>query len=182
MSPSPRVVAVAASAHHEFSKPTREQVTVVAGHGIEGDTHAGELVQHLSRKRTDPTQPNLRQVHLMHAELFDELRAAGYDVAPGELGENVTTAGLDLLALPRGARLRIGDDVVLRVTGLRNPCQQINTFRDRLLKQLLVPDADGGVVRKGGVMSVVEQGGVMRPGDAITVELPDGPHEALAPV
>jgi MOSC domain-containing protein YiiM len=167
---------------HGFSKELRDAVTIVRGLGVEGDTHAGVTVQHRSRVRADPTQPNLRQVHLIHAELFDELRDAGYEVGPGELGENVTTRGIDLLGLPRGTRLRLGADVVLEVTGLRNPCRQINDFRTGLLKEVVGTDGAGGVVRKGGIMSVVLTGGVVRPGDAIGVTLPARPHERLAPV
>lgn len=179
---SPRVLAVASSAGHDFSKQPTESVRVVAGHGVEGDAHAGVTVKHRSRVRADPSQPNLRQVHLIHAELFDELAAAGFDVGPGDLGENVTTRGIDLLALPRGTRLAIGPDVVLEVTGLRNPCQQINDFQAGLLKQVLVPDGAGGVVRKAGVMSVVVHGGTVTTGDTVAVNLPDAPHEPLAPV
>ncbi|MCB7136855.1 MOSC domain-containing protein [Cellulosimicrobium marinum] len=180
--PAPQVLAVSAGAEHTFSKTVVDRVEVVAGLGVAGDAHAGVTVQHRSRVRADPTQPNLRQVHLIHAELFDELAASGHAVAPGDLGENVTTRGIDLLALPRGTRLAIGPDVVLEVTGLRNPCQQINDFRPGLLKQLLVPDGAGGVVRKAGVMSVVARGGTVRTGDPVVVTLPDGEHVALEPV
>jgi MOSC domain-containing protein YiiM len=181
--PAPaHVLAVASSDVHGFSKQLRDAVTVVEGLGITGDTHAGVTVQHRSRVRRDPSQPNLRQVHLIHSELFDELRGAGYDVGPGDLGENVTTQGIDLLGLPRGTRLRLGADVLLEVTGLRNPCQQINDFRAGLLKEVVRPDGDGGVIRKGGIMTVVLQGGLVRPGDPIAVELPAEPHETLAPV
>jgi MOSC domain-containing protein YiiM len=178
----PHVLAVAASPVHGFSKHTAPAVQVVAGHGVVGDTHAGTTVQHRSRVRADPTQPNLRQVHLIHAELFDELAEAGHDVAPGDLGENVTTRGIDLLGLPRGTRLAIGPDVVLEVTGLRNPCQQINDFQPGLLKQVVSPDGDGGIVRKAGIMTVVERGGTITAGDGVVVTLPDGPHVPLAPV
>ncbi|MBD5785558.1 MOSC domain-containing protein [Cellulosimicrobium terreum] len=180
--PRPHVVALATDAEHRFSKEATTAVRVVAGHGIVGDTHAGTTVQHRSRVRADPTQPNLRQVHLIHAELFDDLADAGFEVSPGDLGENVTTRGIDLLGLPRGTRLAIGPDVVLEVTGLRNPCQQINDFRPGLLKEVVAPDGAGGVVRKAGVMSVVEQGGTISTGDAVVVTLPDAPHEPLAPV
>lgn len=176
------VIAVASSGVHEFSKDLRDEISVVAGLGVQGDSHAGVTVQHLGRVRADPTQPNLRQVHLIHSELLDELREAGYDVEPGDLGENVTTRGLDLLGLPQGTHLRLGRDVILEVTGLRNPCQQINEFQPGLLKQLLVPDGAGDLVRKGGVMTVVLAGGVVRPGDSIEAVLPAEPHEVLQPV
>lgn len=136
-------------------------------------------VKHRSRVAQDPTQPNLRQVHLIHEELFTELSDAGFTVAPGELGENLTTRGIDLLALPTGTLLRIGDDAVVEVTGLRNPCLQIEAFREGLLKQVVGRDATGAVVRKAGVMSVVRQGGVIRPGDTVAAELPEGPHRPL---
>lgn len=173
---SARVVSVCRDDRHRFSKPPRESITLVAGHGVEGDAHAGATVQHASRMRRDPAKPNLRQVHLIHRELFDELTA---DVAPGDLGENVTTEGIVLLDLPRGTRLRLGDEAVVEVTGLRNPCVQIERFEPGLLKEVVHTDADGAVVRKTGVMAVVVAGGVVRPDDAIVVELPDGAHEAL---
>ncbi|SDH80365.1 MOSC domain-containing protein [Agrococcus jejuensis] len=173
---SARVVSVSRDDRHRFSKPPRASITLVAGHGVEGDAHAGATVQHVSRMRRDPTTPNLRQVHLIHRELFDELTA---DVAPGDLGENVTTEGIVLLDLPRGTRLRLGDEAVVEVTGLRNPCVQIERFEPGLLKEVVHTDADGAVVRKTGVMAIVVAGGVVRPDDAIVVELPDGAHEAL---
>ena len=196
--PSPHVVAVSRDQMHRFSKVPVEQIELVAGLGIVGDAHAGTLVQHRSRVRRDPNQPNLRQVHLLHAELFAEARAMGYELSPGDLGENILTAGVDLLALPTGTLLHIGE-TVLRLTGLRNPCAQINQFRPGLLKVVLAkadgtprgepapatdsPDAGSvRVIRKAGVMSVVEQGGEVRPGQAISVRPPDGPHLPLEPV
>ena len=151
---------------------------MIEGFGVEGDSHAGATIQHLHPMRLDPTRPNLRQVHLIQAELHDELREHGYDVLPGELGENVTTRGVNLLGLPRGTRLRLGDDAVLEVTGLRSPCHQINDFRPGLLKEVIYTD-DGSVIRKTGVMSIVLTGGTIRPDDPIVVILPDGPHEPL---
>lgn len=174
-----RVVSVSRDDEHRFSKPRRESITLVAGLGVEGDAHFGATVQHLSRVRRDPTQPNLRQVHLIHRELFDEVTA---DIAPGELGENVTTEGVDLLGLPRGTRLRLGDEAVVEVTGLRNPCVQIDRFEPGLLKEVVGTDAEGLTVRKTGVMAVVLCGGVVRPGDLIEVELPAKPFDALSPV
>jgi MOSC domain-containing protein YiiM len=154
----PRVLYVHRCAEHEFSKQTQPSIRLLAGLGVEGDAHLGVTVQHLSRVRRDPTQPNLRQVHLIRAELFEELREAGFEVEPGELGENVTTRGLDLLALPEGTCLRIGAEVVVEVTGLRNPCLQIDAFRKGLLKEVVHPDGAGGVVRRAGVMGVVRAG------------------------
>ena len=175
----PSVVAVSADSQHRFSKPNVGSIRVIAGFGIEGDSHAGATIQHLGPMRRDPTQPNLRQVHLIHSELHDELRELGYDVKPGELGENITTRGIDLLGLPQGTRLRIGPEAVLEVTGLRSPCHQINTFTPGLLKEVIQTDADGTVVRKTGIMSVVHTGGLIHPDDPIVVELPDGPHVPL---
>jgi MOSC domain-containing protein YiiM len=142
----------------------------------------GETVKHRSRVRVDPTQPNLRQVHLVHAELHDELKAAGFEVHPGDIGENITTSGIDLLALPTGTVLRIGQTAVLRITGLRNPCTQLDGFQQGLTAAVLDRDAEGRVVRKAGVMSVVVAGGEVVPGDPIAVELPQPPHLPLAPV
>jgi MOSC domain-containing protein YiiM len=149
---------------------------------VEGDAHAGETVQHLSRVRRDPTQPNLRQVHLIHSELHDELRAKGFEVEPGQMGENVTTRGLDLLALPVGARLRLGEEAVVEVTGLRNPCKQLDGIQPGLMEATLEREEDGELVRKAGIMGVVLAGGEVRAGDEIAVELPPEPHRALGPV
>lgn len=173
------VTAVSSDTDHRFSKPNRSGITLLAGLGVEGDAHLGVTVQHLSRVAQDPTQPNLRQVHLIASELFDELGEAGYSVAPGDLGENVTTRGIDLLALPTGARLHLGSDAVVEITGLRNPCLQIDRFRTGLLKQVVGRDASGEVVRKAGVMAVVLASGTLRPGDPVAVELPDPPHRPL---
>lgn len=175
------VTAVSCNATHGFSKPNRESIRLLAGLGVEGDAHLGRTVKHRSRLAKDPSQPNLRQIHLIHAELFDELRPA-YDVHPGDVGENVLTRGLDLLGLSAGARLHLGDDAVVEVMGLRNPCVQIDRFSDGLMAAMLDRDPDGEVVRKAGVMGVVLAGGAVRPGDTIRVELPPGPHVALAPV
>jgi len=178
----PTVVAVSRDRDHRFSKPLVDEVVLVAGWGIEGDAHAGTTVQHRSRVARDPSQPNLRQVHLIHAELFDEVADAGFAVAAGQMGENVTTRGVDLLALPQDTLLHLGDEACVRVTGLRNPCQQINGFEPGLLRAVLGRDEDGTVVRKGGVMSVVVTGGTVRPGDPIRVELPAGAPQPLQPV
>jgi MOSC domain-containing protein YiiM len=176
------VTAVSRSATHAFSKDTVQAIHLVAGRGVEGDAHAGETVKHRSRVKVDPTQPNLRQVHLIHAELFDELAASGFSVASGQLGENVTTRGIDLLGLPVGTRLRLGDAAIVEVTGLRNPCQQIERFQPGLVKHVLVKHDAGHIVRKTGVMAIVIMGGDVRSGDAIGIELPAGQHRALEPV
>ena len=180
--PSTRVVAVSASPGHTFSKPGRESIRLLAGLGVEGDAHAGETVKHRSRVRRDPSEPNLRQVHLIHSELHDELRERGFAVGPGEMGENVTTRGVDLLALPKGTRLHLGAEAVVEITGLRNPCAQLDKFQDGLMGAVLDRDADGELVRKSGVMGVVVEGGEVRSGDDIAVELPVGEHRPLEPV
>ncbi|MFF7447048.1 MULTISPECIES: MOSC domain-containing protein [unclassified Streptomyces] len=173
------VAAVSSSGTYSFTKPNRESITLLAGLGVEGDIHAGQTVKHRFRMRKDPSQPNLRQVHLIHEELFEEVRQAGFEVGAGELGENVTTRGIDLLGLPAGTRLRLGERAVVEVTGLRNPCAQIDGFRKGLMKQVVGRDADGTPRFRSGIMSVVVEGGVVRPGDAVEVELPDGPHVPL---
>jgi MOSC domain-containing protein YiiM len=173
------VVAVSRSSGHAFSKPNQASIRLLAGLGVEGDAHAGVTVKHRSRVAQDPTQPNLRQVHLIHEELFTEVGEKGFTITPGALGENVTTRGVDLLGLSAGTILRLGPEAEVEVTGLRNPCGQINGLADGLLKELVIRDAAGGVVRKGGVMSVVRAGGIVRPGDPITVIRPDGPHRPL---
>jgi MOSC domain-containing protein YiiM len=173
------VTAVSSNGAYSFTKPNRDAITLLAGLGVEGDVHAGVTVKHRSRVAQDPTQPNLRQVHLIHEELFAEVGEAGFTVSAGDLGENITTSGIDLLGLPTGTLLHIGDDAVVEVTGLRNPCRQIDGFQNGLLKQVLGRDEDGNVVRKAGIMSVVVEGGVVRPGDTIKAELPYGPHRPL---
>lgn len=174
-----QVSAVARDWEHRFSKRCISELKVVAGLGVEGDAHQGVTVKHRSRVAADPTQPNLRQVHLIHSELFHELRAKGFEIESADLGENVTTAGLDLLALPRNTLLAIGPEVVLEVTGLRNPCAQIERFQPGLLAAVLVRGPNGEVIRKAGIMTVVRTGGVIRPGDPIVVELPPPPHLPL---
>ncbi len=173
------VTAVSLDADHRFSKPARERIRLLVGLGVEGDAHLGVTVQHRSRVRKDPSQPNLRQVHLIHEELFAELQAGGFQVTPGAIGENITTRGLDLLALPQGTRLHIGADAIVGVTGLRDPCRQLNDFQPGLMAAVLDKDEQGNVVRKAGIMGVVLAGGEVRAGDAIRVELPPEPHRRL---
>ena len=168
------VAALHSSDGHTFSKTGRHEVMLVAGLGVEGDAHAGPTVKHRSRVAKDPTQPNLRQVHLVHGELHDELRAAGFEVAAGAMGENITTRGIDLLSLPTGTVLRIGETSLVAITGLRNPCRQIEAFQPGLQGALLDRDPDGSVVRKAGVMGVVVLGGPVTEGDPIEVRLPPG--------
>ena len=176
------VTAVSRSATHSFTKPNAGSIRLVAGLGVEGDAHQGATVKHRSRVAADPTVPNLRQVHLMHAELFDELRGAGFLVAAGQMGENVTTSGVDLLGLPTGARLHLGSDAVVEVTGLRNPCRQLDKFQPGLMAATLARDPEGNLVRKAGIMAIVLSGGEVKEGDPIRVELPAAPHTPLAVV
>jgi MOSC domain-containing protein YiiM len=176
------VVAVSRYGRHRLSKEPVDAIRLLAGVGVEGDSHAGQTVQHRSRKRWNPTLPNLRQVHLIATELHDELRAAGFDVEPGTMGENVTTRGVDLLALPTGARLRLGADAVVEVTGLRNPCVQLDRYQQGLMEATLERRTDGTLRRRAGVMGVVVAGGEVRSGDPIGVELPAAPHAPLEPV
>jgi MOSC domain-containing protein YiiM len=176
------VVAVSRSATHGPDKQNAPAIRLLPGLGVESDAHAGTTVQHLSRIRKDPTQPNLRQVHLIHAELHQELAEQGFAVSPGQMGENVTTRGVDLLALPTGARLRLGEEAVVEITGLRNPCTQLDGIQPGLMAATLERDGDGRLVRKAGVMAVVATGGEVREGDAIEVELPHPPHRPLQPV
>jgi MOSC domain-containing protein YiiM len=177
-----QVVAVARDGAHRFSKQVVDEILLHERLGVGGDAHAGVTVQHRSRVARDPSAPNLRQVHLVHAELLDSLRERGFDVGPGVIGENITTRGVDLLALPVGARLQLGGSAVVQVTGLRNPCVQLQRYQDGLMAALLDRDADGAVVRLAGVMGVVAAAGTVRAGDRIDVRLPDGPHEPLQPV
>ena len=178
----PRVAAVHRSASHSFSKFAEQSIVLVEGLGVQGDAHEGRTVKHRSRVKRDPTQPNLRQVHLVHAELFDELMAADFAVWPGDLGENITTRGLDLLSLPEGTRLRLGAGAVIEITGLRNPCVQLDRLQPGLMAAVLDRDASGELVRKAGVMAIVLAGGEVRPGDSIAIEMPQLPHRELAPV
>ncbi len=177
-----RVAAVSRSASHSMAKGNEEAIRLIEGLGVEQDAHAGVTVKHRSRVARDPSQPNLRQVHLIHAELHEELRKAGFDIAAGQMGENVTTEGVDLLGLPTGARLRLGDQAVVEVTGLRNPCAQLDKIQPGLMKATLDKDEQGNLIRKAGIMGVVVAGGLVRQGDPITVELPPEPRRPLEPV
>lgn len=179
MAGEPRVTAVSLSRGHRFSKKGQLIVRLVAGHGVEGDSHAGSTVKHRSRVAVDATQPNLRQVHLIAEELFEELAGQGFSIRPGDMGENVTTAGIHLIGLPRGTRLRLGDEALIEITGLRNPCSQLDKFAPGLMRATLGRAPDGSPLRKAGVMAVVLETGDVRPGDPITVRLPAPPHRAL---
>jgi MOSC domain-containing protein YiiM len=177
-----KVIAVACDQDHKFSKPARTSIRLVAGLGVEGDAHFGETVQHLSRLKRDPDSPNLRQVHLIHAELHDELLAKGFRVEPGQMGENVTTRGIDLLGLPENARLHLGADAIVEVKGLRNPCLKLDSLQKGLMAATLDKDGDGNLVRKAGVMGIVIAGGEVRAGDEIRIALPPAPHRPLPTV
>ncbi len=177
--PSAKVLAVSSSATHTMSKENQPSIRLIEGLGVEDDAHAGATVKHRSRVRQDPSQPNLRQVHLIHAELHDELRAKGFDLVPGQMGENITTRGIDLLALPKGTLLHIGVESVVKVTGLRNPCTQLDGLYPGLMNAVLDRDAEGSLVRKAGIMGVVLKSGTVKPGDTITVRLPQLPFEKL---
>ncbi|MCV2368112.1 MOSC domain-containing protein [Roseateles oligotrophus] len=176
---NPSVVAVHQSTQHEFSKTSGERIRLLLGQGVEGDAHCGVTVKHRSRVAVDPTQPNLRQVHLLQAELFDELAARGLMVAPGQMGENITTRRIDLLSLPQGTKLMIGAEAVVELTGLRNPCGQIENFLPGLLAAVLDRGPEGQLIRKAGVMGVVLAGGEVKPRDQIRIELPQGEQRPL---
>jgi MOSC domain-containing protein YiiM len=178
----PEVTAVSSRGGHGLGKETRDCIRLVTGLGVQDDAHQGATVQHLSRVRRDPTQPNLRQVHLISAELHDELAGRGFSVSPGQMGENVTTRGIDLLSLPTGATLRLGEHAVVEVTGLRNPCVQLEGLAPGLMAAVLDRVEDGSLIRKAGVMSIVVADGEVRPGDRVTVTLPDRPHRPLMAV
>jgi hypothetical protein len=176
------VIGVSASSTHSFSKTPQLFIRLLEGLGVDGDAHQGVTVRHRSRVARDPSQPNLRQVHLIHGEILEELRTAGFNVRPGDLGENVTTSGIDLLSLPRGTRLRLGSDAVVEITGLRNPCSQLDRFQNGLMVAVLARDEAGNLVRKAGVMAIVIAGGIVRVSDPIVADLPAMPHEPLGVV
>jgi MOSC domain-containing protein YiiM len=174
-----KVLSLCKDDSHRFSKQVFETLSFLEGLGVEGDAHCGATVKHRSRVKVDPTQPNLRQVHLIHSELLVQLRKEGFDVVPGTMGENVLTEGIDLLALPRDTLLKLGRDVLLRVTGLRNPCAQLDNYQRGLTQAVLERDSEGNIVRKAGIMAVVEKGGLVRVSDPIEIIFPAAPYEKL---
>jgi MOSC domain-containing protein YiiM len=176
------VVAVSARRGHGFSKTPALSIRLVAGLGVEGDGHFGATVQHRSRAARRPDAPNLRQVHLLQSELFDELAGRFGPLGAGDMGENILTRDLDLLALPAATRLHLGGAAVVELTGLRNPCVQIDRFRPGLMQACLGRRPDGGLDRKAGVMAIVIEGGDVLPGETIGVRLPAPPHRPLQPV
>ena len=175
----PHVTALSVSPTHSMSKPNVAALQLLTGLGVEGDAHCGELVKHRSRVAADPTQPNLRQVHLIHSELHDELRSKGFNLAAGEMGENITTRNIALLALPRGTLLHIGSETIIEVSGLRNPCHQLNGLQEGLLNAVVDQDENGTLIRKAGIMGIVKQGGEIKVGDTIRTEFPPLPHVKL---
>ena len=176
------VVSVSKSSEHNFSKIVQPEIELVRGLGVDGDAHSGKTVQHRSRVAVNPDQPNLRQVHLIHEELFIELKEYGFDIRPGEIGENITTRGIDLLSLPVGTILRLGEKARVEITGLRNPCAQLDAFRNGLKSAVLEKKSDGSVIRKSGIMGIVLEGGKVKPGDPIQVVYPPEPYEPLGVV
>lgn len=174
-----RVIAVSRSEKHNFSKENTESINLIQDFGVEGDAHAGKTVKHLFLAKKDPARRNIRQVHLIQMDLLEELNTKGFAVSPGQLGENITTQGIDLLSLPVGSRLHIGEEAVIELTALRNPCVQIENFQKGMLKEVISKDDQGKIVRRVGVMAVVTAGGRVNPDDEITVELPDLPHRNL---
>lgn len=173
------VISLSLSGSHTFSKPTRQSIRLLKGLGVEGDAHCGRSVKHRSRVKADPTQPNLRQVHLIHSELLEKLRTKGFDLHPGDLGENILTQGIDLLSLPRNTILKIGSEAIVQVEGLRNPCHQIDSFSTGLLTEVIETTPEGKVIKKVGIMGTVLEGGTINIGDKILVELPPEPHLVL---
>ncbi len=173
------ITAVCQSATHTMSKPKVAKIHLLQGLGVKGDAHQGVMVKHRSRVARDPTQPNLRQVHLIHSELHDELRDKGFEIAEGQMGENITTRGIDLLALPKGSRLQLGTNAIVEITGLRNPCLQLDGLQQGLMAAVLDKDSEGNLIRKAGVMTIVLESGDVFPNDIIRVELPALPHEPL---
>ena len=179
MSQTAQVTAVSRSSSHSFSKPICASIHLIEGLGVEGDAHSGKTVKHRSRVALDPSQPNLRQVHLIHSELHDELIEQGFNVAPGVMGENITTKGIDLLGLPRDSLLRIGDEAVIQITGLRNPCKQLDDYQKGLLSAVLDKTPEGELIRKSGVMAIVISGGTIKPDDSIKIQFPEEPYNKL---
>ncbi|MBI1262704.1 MAG: MOSC domain-containing protein [Rhizobiales bacterium] len=179
---SANVTAISRSAGHHFSKANAPVITLLKGLGVEGDAHAGHTVKHRSRVKANPEAPNLRQVHLVMAETLDRLNAEGFSLRAGDIGENITTTGIDLFALPCGTRLAIGPEAIIEVTGLRNPCTQLDAFQDGLMAATLTRDDEGRLQLRAGIMGIVLAGGRITPGDAIAVTLPPEPHLPLARV
>ncbi len=178
----PEILSTSARKGHGVGKTVLSEITLIAGQGVEGDAHCGEKVKHRSRARYNPSLPNLRQVHLIHGELLDELAGKGFAIAPGELGENILTGGIDLLSLPTGSILSFPSGATVEITGLRNPCIQLERHKTGLMHALLDHAADGSLIRKGGIMGIVLTGGVVRAGDGVVITDPEGAFRPLQPV
>ena len=179
--PNPTVIAVASDSAHNVIKPVRESISLIAGLGIEGDAHAGKTIQHRYDKARNPDAPNLRQVHLMHAELFDQMAELGMTVTPGQMGENITTRNIDILGVPRGTHLKIGE-AIIEITGLRNPCKHLNKVAVGLMEACIERYDDGALFPQSGVMGIVIAGGEIKVGDDIQIITPDKPYSRLEPV
>lgn len=177
-----RVVSLSKDDGHKFSKVVHDSIRLLEGLGVEGDAHCGTTVKHQSRVQADPTHPNLRQVHLIHLELIQELRNSGFKVGPGIMGENILTEGIDILSLPKNTILNIGTDASIKVTGLRNPCAQLGDYQKGLTSAVLDKDESGALIRKSGIMAIVLKGGIVKKDDLISIELPPEPHQKLEPV
>lgn len=173
------VISVSRSSGHSFRKACEESINLIEGFGVEGDVHAGKKIKHTFLAKEDPDRKNIRQIHLIAAELFTELKGKGFNVDPGQLGENITTEGIDLLSLPTGTLLHIGNGAVIELTALRQPCIQIDEFQQGLLKEVVYKDSGGNIIRKVGVMGVILVSGAVSPNDEIIVETPDKPHHKL---
>ncbi len=173
-----KVVAVSSSSKHSFSKENKQSINLVEESGVEGDAHFGSTVKHRSRVAQNPNQPNLRQVHLIHSELFEDLKGR-YTIEPGQMGENITTVGINLLDLPTDTLMYIGTTAIVKITGLRNPCAQIDHFKPGLLKAVLDKDTEGNLIRKAGIMGIVLQSGEVKSGDSIRIKLPSKPYKKL---
>ena len=174
-----KVVAVSRSEKHTFSKKNIESINLIYDFGVEGDAHAGKTIKHIFLARKDPGRKNIRQVHLIQMELIRQLKSKGFSVNPGQLGENITTQGIDLLSLPTGCKLHIGEEAVIELTALRSPCVQIDNFQKGILKEVIDRDDQGKMIRKIGVMGIVTAGGTVKPSEIITIEMPDLPHRKL---
>jgi len=176
-----RVVGLARDGRNGFSKSAMDTICLIQGQGVEGDAHSGPFVRHRYLARRQPRLPNLRQVHLIPSELFEALRNAGYDLHPGDLGDNIATAGLDLETLPMGALLDLGSEACIELTGLRTPCVLIDRFRTGLKRQMVCSEPVAPRFRCG-VMSIVRTGGRLAVGDPIRVRLPPKPWTDLPAV
>jgi len=172
------VMSVNQAARHDVRKTPVAALHLRSGLGADGDAHYGATVQHRYDRRRDPSRLNLRQVHLIGAELLEELGRAGYRIAPGDLGENITTADIDLASLPAATRLHIGSSAVLELTGLREPCVLLDRIAPGL-RLAACGERSGETILRHGAMAIVVAGGEVRAGDAIEISLPPSPHRPM---